>query len=273
MHRHDSSSNDGSASTGRGMTADAETGVPLLLGGERHVVAFAHSRRGGSAEILAAIDPTPYDVVDVVVRRTMVDELAAIHADVVVIDNQFGDFDVKRVCRDVRRSLGSRILVLATDERADDEVWTVDVIEAGADDVVAASISAALLRTHLLALMRLASDRDPHRNDVVVGDVVVDVDGFSVFVAGRLVRFPSLQFKLLLALARRPNRVVSFAQLLSEVWGVEPPSVNPRRVRVAASILRRLLGEGARRPRVETVSRVGYRLVVPPERRLTGSTP
>jgi two-component system response regulator MtrA len=259
---------------GRDMTADAEAGVPSLLGGERHVVAFAHSRRGGSAETLAAIDPTPYDVVDVVIRRTMVDELAEIHADVVVIDNRFGDFDVKRLCRDVRRSLGSRILVLATDDHAGDEPWTVEVIEAGADDVVAASISPALLRSHLLALMRLAPDRDPHRNDVIVGDVVVDVDGFSVFVAGRLVKFPSLQFKLLLALARRPNRVVSFGQLLSEVWGVEPRSVNPRRVRVAASILRRLLGEGARRPRVETVSRVGYRLVVPPERAVTAaSTP
>lgn len=62
---------------------------------------------------------------------------------------------------------------------------------------------------------------------------------------------------------RRPNRVMSFSQLLSEVWGVEPRSVNPRRVRVAVSILRRLLGEGSRRPRVETVSRIGYRFAVP----------
>lgn len=244
------------------MSADIEVEVPSPLGGSRQVVAFAHSRHGG-AEILAAIDPAPYDVVDVVVRKSVVDELSNCDPDVVVIDSSLGDFDVMRLCRDVRKSLGSRILVLAADDHVTDEGWTVDVIEAGADDVVAGSISAALLRTHLLALMRLAPDRDPHRNDVMVGDVVVDVDGFSVFVAGRLVRFPSLQFRLLLALARRPNRVVSFGQLLSEVWGLEPRAVNPRRVRVAVSILRRLLGEGARRPLVETVSRVGYRLVVP----------
>ena len=210
-----------------------------------------------------SVESTGYDIVDVVIRKSVVDELAGFAPDIVVIDSTHGDFDVRRLCRDIRGSLGSRILVLAPDDLATDEAWTVSVIEAGADDVVTGSISAALLRTHLLALMRLAPDRDPHRHDVVVGDVVVDVDGYSVFVAGRLVRFPSLQFKLLLALARRPNRVVSFGQLLSEVWGVEPRSVNPRRVRVAASVLRRLLGEGARRPRVETVSRVGYRLVVP----------
>ena len=231
--------------------------------GGRRTVALARSRSGNGHTLDGSVETTGYDIVDVIIRKSVVEELSRFDPDVVVIDSTLGDFDVRRLCRDVRRSLGSRILVLAADDHAGDEAWTVDVIEAGADDVVAGSISAALLRTHLLALMRLTSDRDPHRNDVTVGDVVVDVDGFSVFVAGRLVRFPSLQFKLLLALARRPNRVVSLNQLLSEVWGLEPPSVNPRRVRVAVSILRRLLGEGARRPLVETVSRVGYRLVVP----------
>ena len=245
------------------MTSAGVTINPTDIPGERRIVALARSRSGSSHSLDESLETTGYDMVDVIIRKSVVDELGGYDPDIVVIDSTLGDFDVRRLCRDVRKSLGSRILVLAGDEYAADEVWTVEVIEAGADDVVAGSISAALLRTHLHALMRLAPDRDPHRNDVVVGDVVVDVDGFSVFVAGRLVRFPSLQFKLLLALARRPNRVVSFAQLLSEVWGVEPRSVNPRRVRVAASILRRLLGEGARRPRVETVSRVGYRLVVP----------
>lgn len=245
------------------MTNSAEFGNAEPGNGDRRVVALARSRRGDGHIPDESVGSSGYDIVDVVIGKRVVVELGDIDPDIVVIDCTLADFDVMRLCRDVRGSLGSRILVLATDQQAADEAWTVDVIEAGADDVVAGSISSALLRTHVRALMRLASDRDPHRNDVVVGDVVVDVDGYSVFVAGRLVRFPRLQFKLLLALASRPNRVVSFAQLLSEVWGVEPRSVNPRRVRVAASILRRLLGEGARRPRVETVSRVGYRLVVP----------
>ena len=245
------------------MTASAVVSAPAFLVGERPVVAFAHSRRGAAAELIAAIGPSPYDLIDVVVRKTLVDELTDHDPAVVVIDNRLGDFDVRRLCRDIRRSIGSRILVLAAETLAADETWTVGVIEAGADDVMPGSISAPLLRTHLLALMRLAPERDRTAHHVVVGDVEVDVDGFAVFVAGRLVRFPRLQFKLLLALARRPNKVVSFGQLLAEVWGVEPRTVNPRRVRVAASILRRLLGEGARRPRIETVSRIGYRLIVP----------
>ena len=238
--------------------------VGIVGADDRRVVAVAHSRRGAAADLIEAAGSSAYDVIDVVVRRTLVEELSGHSPDIVVIDDSLADFDVKRLCRDVRRSLGARILVLAADDGAADEAWTVAVIEAGADDVMPRSVSASLLRTHLLALMRLAPERKREANNVVVGDVVVDVDGYSVFVAGRLVRFPSLQFKLLLALARRPNKVVSCGQLLAEVWGVETrTAVNPRRVRVAASILRRLLGEGARRPRLETVSRVGYRLIVP----------
>ena len=232
--------------------------------GRRRRIALGRSRHGDPRDLDDSIRATGYDVVDVVIGKKVVDELDRVDPDVMVIDSRPGDFDVRRLCRDIRQSLPCRILVLATDDDASDESWTVGVIEAGADDVVPRGTSPALLRSHLLALMRLAPAREPRGNDVVVGDVVVDVEGYSVFVAGRLVRFPSLQFKLLVALARRPNRVVPFAELLSEVWGVEPKSVNPRRVRVAASILRRLLGEGAARPRVETVSRVGYRLVVPP---------
>lgn len=228
-----------------------------------HRVAFAHSRRGAVAELIAAIGPTWYDIVDVVVRKTLVDELAEHDPDAVIIDDRLGHFDVRRLCRDVRRSIGARILVLAAEPLAADEAWMVQVIEAGADDVMAGSISGALLRTHLLALMRSAPERDRTVPNIVIGDVEVDVDGYAVFVAGRLVRFPRLQFTLLLVLARRPNKVVSLAQLLTEVWGIESRTVNPRRVRVAASILRRLLGEGPRRPRVETVSRIGYRLIVP----------
>jgi len=129
--------------------------------------------------------------------------------------------------------------------------------------VVSPSASPTLWTVRLFALMRLAPARLPATNQLVVGDVVVDIDGYSVFVDGDLVRVPTRQFDLLVALARRPNKVVSFDELLSEVWRVEPRSTNQRRVRVAASMLRRLLGSGVRRPRLETVACVGYRLTTP----------
>jgi len=241
----------------------AGASAPDDLAADRRVVALAHSKQDEAIDTIERLGLSDYDVIDVVVRKTLINELNAHLPDVVVIDDSLADFDAARVCRDIRQSLQSRVLVLAPDERVADENWTVRVIEAGADGVVPKSMSTALLRTHLLALMRLAPERQRPANTVVIGDIHVDVDGFSVFIAGRLVRFPKLQYDLLLALAQRPNKVVSFDRLLSEVWNLEPASTNPRRVRVAVSLLRKLLGEGMRRPRLETVQRIGYRLVVP----------
>ncbi len=75
-----------------------------------------------------------------------------------------------------------------------------------------------------------------------------------------VVRFPVRLFRTLVELAQRPNTVVTCEKLLHDVWGVDPLPAHRRRLRVAVSSLRRLLGHGPQRPRIETVVRVGYRL-------------
>ena len=65
---------------------------------------------------------------------------------------------------------------------------------------------------------------------------------------------------VLLCLAERPGTVVSIPELLDQVWsGVV---VTPDSVYQAVASLRRVLGDDARRPcYIETVPRLGYRLV------------
>ena len=82
-------------------------------------------------------------------------------------------------------------------------------------------------------------------------------------VGGEAVRCPPVQYELLVALARNPGTAIAGEDLLRTVWGTAPGDVHPRRLRIAVSVLRGILGIGPRRPRVETVPRVGYRLVTP----------
>jgi DNA-binding response OmpR family regulator len=95
-----------------------------------------------------------------------------------------------------------------------------------------------------------------------VGDVMVDLDAHLVFVAGAHVKCPPLQFVLLVTLARAPNRVIARESLLSSVWGALPSGTESTKLRTAISVLRGVLGTGSRRPRIEPVPHVGYRLVV-----------
>jgi two-component system, OmpR family, response regulator MtrA len=222
-------------------------------------VAVAHSRENVPVALVALLRDNGYDVVTAPVCRALIGELVDDMPDLVVVDGTFGDFDITRVSRDVRRSTAARVIVVLPDLA--DENWVMAAIEAGADDVLGPSTSPAMMLTRVMASVR---GRPPPRREtdtLVVGDVVVDVDAHSVLIGGDIVRFPVRLFRMLVELARRPNKVVTCEALLQGVWGIEPHPADRRRVRVAASALRRLLGEGVYRPRLETVVRVGYRLV------------
>jgi len=201
-------------------------------------------------------------VAQVPVVRAVAETLAAGDLDLVVIDRTNADFNVQRLCGDLARSLDVPIVVYSPDAVARDEQWCTDLLRMGATSVVVDDPGRTLLVAQVDALARLRPRRRERSAKIVVGDVVVDVAGRELVVAGRAMPCPLLQLRLLTALAAAPNEVVTNQNLLADVWGLEPSS-HPHRVRIAVSQLRRRLGEAPRRPRIETVSTLGYRLVVP----------
>jgi DNA-binding response OmpR family regulator len=192
----------------------------------------------------------------------MVDELVALAPDLVVIAHSAGAFDVVRVCHDVSESLAARIVVVSEGDGRSTEALEVAVLEAGADDVVPTSASKELLLARIRAALRRRSAPNVQPSRFALGDVLIDLQAHVLYIDGAAVKCPPLQFLLLVVLAKRSNQVVEHDTLLANVWGAEPHSVDPRRVRIAISVLRRVLGSGPERPRIETVSHVGYRLAI-----------
>jgi DNA-binding response OmpR family regulator len=226
------------------------------------VVAVAHSRHGTSDVLIRVLTDDGYDVVAAPVRRSLMEVLAGIAPDVVVVDGSLDDFDALRLCRDVRGSIDVRLVVVAAPSAG--EAWVMDALHGGADDVLEAEASESMVRARMMALVRGGPLRQRGPGRLVVGDVVVDVEAHAVLIGGDVVRFPVRLFRTLVELARRPNTVVTCEELLHDVWGIDPRPVHRRRLRVAVSALRRLLGDGAHRPRIETVTGVGYRLATTP---------
>ena len=222
------------------------------------IVAIAHSRRAITERLPALLEASGYRVAARPVKRSLIEQLAQIGPDVVVVDGSVGDFDVMRLCRDVRSSVESRIIAVAP--RGAGEAWTMEALLAGADDVLENDASDAMIQTRMTAIVRNGAVRDRRPARLVIGDVIVDLDGHAVMIDGDVIRITLRQYSTLVELARRPNTVVTSEVLLHEVWGVEPGPAHRRRLRIAISSLRRLLGQGAQRPRIETVVRVGYRL-------------
>jgi DNA-binding response OmpR family regulator len=183
--------------------------------------------------------------------------LAALEAgafDAVLLDVMMPGMDGIEVVKRIR--VKSKIPVLMLTAKGD-ETDRVVGLELGADDYIAKPFSPRELLARLRAVLRRAKP-EAETEQLAAGDIVIDVPGRSVVVAGRPAELTGIEFDILVALVRRAGRVVSRDALLEEA-GRGDVSVSDRTVDVHISHLRQKLGDDPRSPKlIKTVRGVGY---------------
>ncbi len=222
-------------------------------------------------ELVSRLRDESYDAIRLPMSRSLVNDILDDDPDVVIVRYVLGSFDLIRLCHDLRDAIDSRIVVVASGDplsggtMADaDDAFVIEVLDAGADDFLSSDTSPPVMAARLRVAMRARPKRERPARRVAVGDVVIDAEAHILVIGGEVVKCPPLQFQLLVTLARRAGSLVSRDTLFRELWGVLPGSVDPRRLRIAISVLRGVLGSGPQRPSIESVSGSGYRLTVPP---------
>lgn len=161
---------------------------------------------------------------------------------------------------------GTTVLVITADATEDRMIAALDL---GASDYVIKPFSAGVLRARVRRSLRVALDAHAwvEPEALEVGDVVIDLAAHQVFVEGRPLDLQARHLALLTVLARNAGRVVMYKAIAHALWdGVDAEAnaqANLTSIRTAVTRLRAQLGDGPRRPVIETEPRVGYRLVVP----------
>ncbi|WP_432143578.1 response regulator transcription factor [Streptomyces sp. bgisy084] len=196
---------------------------------------------------------------------TALAELTERPPDVVVLDVSLPGLSGTDICRTLRAN-GDEVPVLmlsALDELED----RVAGLQAGADDYLVKPFALKELVLRLEALLRR---RPPGgRDEVQIGDLVLDTAAREVTYQGAPVRLTRREFELLEVLARNAGVVLTRDQLLDRVWGYDF-AVRTDAVDTFVSYLRRKLEADGRPRLVHTVRGVGF--VLRADERTTGRT-
>jgi len=140
-----------------------------------------------------------------------------------------------------------------------EEVDRIVGLELGADDYVVKPFSPRELVARVRAVLRRSEGNVGEPERIESGDLVIDLKGREVTLAGEGVELTPTEFDLLAFLARHPGQVFTRLQLLREVQGYTYDSF-ARTIDTHVKNIRRKLNEDPKNPRyILTVHGVGYR--------------
>jgi two-component system, OmpR family, phosphate regulon response regulator PhoB len=176
--------------------------------------------------------------------------------DLVLLDLMLPDLSGTEVCRAIKDDPSTRATPVVVLTARNSEIDRVVGFELGADDYVTKPFSVRELILRIRAVLRRSESRPVEANLVDFGTLRVDRDAHRVWVSGEEVELTLLEFKLLVTLYDRRNRVQSRGSLLDHVWGLDT-KISSRTVDAHVKRLREKLGDA--RDYIETVRGVGYR--------------
>jgi two-component system phosphate regulon response regulator PhoB len=185
--------------------------------------------------------------------------------DLVLLDLMLPDVTGIDVCRALKDDAKTRAIPVVILTARGEEIDRVVGFELGADDYVTKPFSVRELLLRIRAVLRRGETTPIPPGVAEFGGLRIDRDAHRVWVEGAEIELTALEFKLLVTLFERKNRVQSREALLDSVWGMDT-KISTRTVDAHVKRLREKLGSA--RDYIETVRGVGYRFADAPQAEL-----
>ena len=185
----------------------------------------------------------------------------------VVLDVMLPKLDGFEVCRRLRAMQNSIAILMLT--ARDEDIDKILGLELGADDYLTKPFNPRELVARVKAILR-RGERSVKADDtapIYIGDLTIDAARREVKLSGnqdgstRDFDLRTQEFDLLLTLAEHRGLVLSREQILQKAWGFDFYG-QTRTVDVHVAHLRKKLEQSS--VKIETVTGVGYKLIVSP---------
>ncbi|MHC0037589.1 response regulator transcription factor [Pseudoneobacillus sp. C159] len=156
--------------------------------------------------------------------------------DAIILDLMLPKLDGMAVCEKIRRTSQVPIIMLTAKGQTADKI---EGLKIGADDYVVKPFDPNELLARLEAVLRRVmpaqhatqatamSKANTHHqtnqlltvNEIILGNLAINEDTYTVAINGQPIKFPKKEFELLLFLAKHPNRVFGRDDLIERIWG------------------------------------------------------
>ncbi len=139
--------------------------------------------------------------------------------DLIVLDVMMPEMDGWQVCKEIRKTSETPIIMLTAKGETFDKVLG---LELGADDYMVKPFETKELIARIKAVLRRYDSKEKVSSDeIVYENISVNLANYELKLNGEIIEIPPKELELLHFLASNPNRVFTREQLLEEVWGFD----------------------------------------------------
>jgi len=156
--------------------------------------------------------------------ETAIKMVSEFKPDLILLDIMLPGIDGYGVCREIRTSLSTPIIMLSAKGEVFDKVLG---LELGADDYMEKPFDTKELVARVKAVLRRCKSNAVSVQDetdvkqVSYDDLTINLTNYAVEYMGKLIDMPPKELELLYFLAASPNHVFTREQLLDQIWGYE----------------------------------------------------
>ena len=181
--------------------------------------------------------------------------------DIILLDLGLPDIDGDHVIEEVRTWTSTPIIVISARTAEKEKVASLDL---GADDYITKPFGTSELLARIRASLRhsnrLRTDNTFYIRPYRHGDMVLDFSKRILTICGAEIHLTPIEYKIVAYLAQNSGKVITYASILSNVWG--PYADNDNKIlRVNMANIRRKIETDPAQPQyIFTEVGVGYRM-------------
>ena len=212
--------------------------------------------------VRAALEQLRFEILSAEDDAELLEKVRRAQPELLVLDSALPGMGAVALCRALREDPSTSslpIVVITPEANVSDKVA---VLETGADDCVGQPLHLDELMARIRAIRRRTAPASS--GSLRAGDIEMDLERWTVTLAGKPVLLTKMEFRLLQALLEAKGRALTRDFLLEKTWshGVIH-GVDTRTVDVHIGRLRRKLGASGQS--IITVRNVGFRFEILPE--------